>query len=338
MRKIRKTTSLVSAVMVLVLTVLALSTATYAWFSADNVVSLSTISFNVDHDTSGDGDLRILWANNDGIFGIPVAKEDIFTPEGLAQLEGKISLEARANSMKPNQYGDFDKVAPTDDSAVAVLSPAMPSVAPTKGMSQHDFYTSLYNSNTSFRIEDGKIVEYYHSDPDQENVVAVCAEQILNRNIDTIYLYNVNEVFAQRVTVSFKVPGASDFQKALRCAVFVNGSLMGIMGASNKIYYGPIVKGANIKDNLNYVNSSLTYDSARPEESTGPAPGDSVHEGVQTSSFTFDVYDVVRVNLYFYLDGNYITNKKPYGYSFDVVDFKFIGEFIEKASTGDPYQ
>ena len=132
MRKIRKTTSLVSAVMVLVLTVLALSTATYAWFSADNVVSLSTISFEVDHDTRGDGDLRILWWY--------MKKEDIFTPEGLAQLEGKTSLEARATSLRLNPMGNFfEVVEPLYSSYRAVLSPAMPTVAPRKGLDPSTF-------------------------------------------------------------------------------------------------------------------------------------------------------------------------------------------------------
>ena len=79
--------------MILVLTVVALSTATYAWFSADNVVNLSTIEFTVKHDTSGDGELRILWRDRFPEFGdtsdhYPIPKDKIHTPEAKAILEG----------------------------------------------------------------------------------------------------------------------------------------------------------------------------------------------------------------------------------------------------------
>ncbi len=330
MRKMRTTTSLVSAVMVLVLTVLALSTATYAWFSADNVVNLSTISFEVSNDTRGEGDLRVLW-DFDGGGNAPVDREDIYTPEGLAALEGKTSLDARAKSLELNQWGGFEVVEPEYDWDRALLAPSMPSVAPRKGMLASEFLESLYSSNTSYRIEEGKIVEYYYSEPTQKNVAALVSRgNIEYAHRGNFFVYNVNEAFGQKVTLSFNIGSTNEIIQALKCAVFVNNGLVGIMGATSRIYYGPIVKGANIEDNLNYVTGDLSYDSANPEGSTGPAPGDTSTTGIIVSPFTIEVYDMVNVKLYFYLDGNYVTNQKTGGYSFDVADFKLTGEYIEK--------
>ena len=343
MRKARTTTSLISAVMILVLTVVALSTATYAWFSADNVVNLSTIEFTVKHDTSGDGELRVLWDTNeyDKVFGItgtavygpPIPKDKIHTPEAKAILEGLTSLDARALSMNI-QGGGWDVVAPERESDRAVLSPAMPSIAPYKGMPTYEFYDMLYSSNTSYRIEDGKIVEYYYSEPNQDNVIAVLARGNVDyTSYEGFYLYNVNEVFGQRVTLSFTIADA-DYKDALRCAVFVEGGLVGIMGESNRIYYGPIVKGANIEDNLNYVSGDLDYDSADPNADPTKKPNDSLVGGTRTiAPFTFDVYDCAYVMMYFYLDGNYINND-VYDYAFEIEKFELIGEFIERP-TGD---
>ena len=339
MRKARTTTSLISAVMILVLTVVALSTATYAWFSADNVVNLSTIEFTVKHDTSGDGELRVLWDQYFPEFGetsdyYPIPKDKIHTPEAKAILEGLTSLDARAKSMYKTQGGYWNVIDPEYESDRPVLSPAMPAIAPYKGMTANEFYESLYSSNTSYRIEDGKVVEYYYSEPNQDNVVARLSRgnvEWADRSI--FYLYNVNEVFGQRVTLRFTIRHA-DYKDALRCAVFVDGGLVGIMGESNRIYYGPIVKGANIEDNLNYVSGELDYDSADPNADPTKKPSDKLSRGVSTTApFTFDVYDCVSVMMYFYLDGNYIDNDVN-DYAFTIEKFELIGEFIERP-TGD---
>ena len=336
MRKTRVTSSLISAVMILVLTIVALSTATYAWFSADNVVGLSSISFEVVNKKDGDGDLRLEW-DFDGGGTLPVAKEDIYTEEGRAALAGKTTLPARSLSMQKMNGGYWTEVQPENDWEKAVLSPAMPSIAPRKGMSVNEFIDSLYSCNTSYRIDNGKIVEYYYSEPNQDNVAAVCSRGNGWAHRDIFYVYNMNEAFGQRVSISFNIEGNEDIKKAFRCAVFQTGpggGLQCILGASDRIYYGPIVKDANISENLNYVNRTLTYDSANPEVDPDMEPGAYASPtGPYSAPFSFDVYDVIGLSLYFYLDGNYITNQASSSYSFDVVDFKLVGEFIERPAT-----
>lgn len=338
MRKLSTTTSLITIVLILIITVLALSTATFAWFSANNLVNISNISFIAEHNTDGDGDLRIVWGESSA----PVKIEDIqkskdlseFT-DGVSPLKGMTSLDACAKSIKFNYESSslpYTILQPEFNNAAISLSPAMPKIAPYKNMPQLDFIKSIYASNTSYRIENGELVEYYYSEPNQNNVIAICSRGNIDwAHRDTFYVYNVNEAYAQRVSINYSIDSSrDDLIKALRCAVFIDGGLAGILGYADKIYYGEIVKDANIKDNLNYVNRALTYDSAHPEINADNEPSDKIASliGTQTSVFTFDVEYYATIRMLFYVDGHYVSNQTARN-AFSL-SMSLTGEFIER--------
>lgn len=123
----KKTTFITALILVLVLAV-GVSTATFAWFSANNVVNISSISFTADSN-AGNGDLAVSWTDGDTdsyriYFGSPLENNDL-------------------------------------------IAPMMPSVLPVKGVTGlTDFLTyGYFTTGTQVNLENGSAVYQYDGDP-----------------------------------------------------------------------------------------------------------------------------------------------------------------------------
>lgn len=79
-----KKTTFLSTVLLLAVLAVALSTATFAWFSANNIVNVSSITFTADS-SAGNGDLAIGWNEGDVdsyrlYFASPLENNDLIAP------------------------------------------------------------------------------------------------------------------------------------------------------------------------------------------------------------------------------------------------------------------
>ena len=232
MKQIRKVNNLAITIIMIVILLVALSTATFAWFSASNIVNLSKMDFKISS-RYGYGDLKIGWDKY----------EDYMTNEKRQEL----------------LYYDL----PYIDLWYTTLDPAMPSVKPYVGMKSSAFIDSLHT---------GEVVEIDGSAPRYRSNGMHVYPGIINsdRNIyinnyerwlKNFYLYNVNEDFDLEVTLD--VNSKSSAYEFFRIAVFVNDGLVGFVGGDNRVHYGEI-KGGEEVDTNSYVSCDLTYDSKDP--------------------------------------------------------------------------
>ncbi|MDE6302461.1 MAG: hypothetical protein K2M36_02605 [Clostridia bacterium] len=194
-----------SIIMILLLLV-AVSTATFAWFSASNVVNVSVISFKASSSHKGEQQhtegLAISW-----------------TPDGVDSYE-------------------IDFASNKD------MRPMMPKNKPEIGESYESFMniaedeSNFYSASQSYDTDGGY---YFYSGVVRAESPTVCKSA---DGDEEFYLINKTAEFAQRITVKYEIDGENT--DALCVALFVDGELAGIMGGSDKLYYGEIVIGERI--------------------------------------------------------------------------------------------
>lgn len=294
MKQIRKVNNLAITIMMIVILLVALSTATFAWFSASNIVNLSRMDFTIGMN-GGAGDLKIAWGRH----------EDYMT-----------------NNSHPISYR-LDNVTTICGILGDGSAPAMPKVAPYKGMSIEDFEENLYTSQV-IPITEGDDILYYafRSNGAQIDPCRVKKSDAMQYSGD-FHIYNINPDYDLNVSIEMKVSGAPGF----RMVVFVDDKLEGIVGSTDKIAYGPIVRGANVKD-INYVNQGLTDNTA----DDGYINEQSCYNdktGIINSTFSFRLSTIRKIRLLAYFDGNNVFDEDEGGKA-SIDMFRFMGEYIEK--------
>ena len=178
-----------TSILMVVLLVAALSTATFAWFSASNVVNLAQITFTASSKhtdaVSGEGDLKISWtANATGA----ALKDSIQIKQG-SNMSPMIPLEVPVSGDENGTtYGDFVASFHTSAQANSVNGP-------------------IY-------VRDAIAVAPY-----------TCANPDDNDDT-TFYLYNTGE-YAMDITIQCSITG--DNAAALRVAVFVGDKYTGLI-------------------------------------------------------------------------------------------------------------
>ncbi len=316
MKKTKLTSSLLVTIILVILLITALSTATFAWFSSNNVVDVSTIDF-VAAVRDGDGELMVGW------------------DDYLHNWEKDITWDDFVKTYV-NELGFV-----TFDLPMAVefrqVSPCMPTVAPTKGMTGAEFLDSFQTAQTTLKYDAEKqeIREVYFRDGVPYTPPCTVRDDLGQdwAERSTFYLYNMNPDFDMNVTITHSYIG--NLHRKLRVAVFVNGALQGILSHNERIYYGKIEEDAYVDENIYFVNRALTYDSMNPDVNAEELPGtDDEYVGswtdVSQSEFSFVVkhHDTVSVRLYCWFDGFNMTND-DIGETGGLTEFRFHGEYIE---------
>jgi hypothetical protein len=216
-----KGNAFISIILTLILLVVALSTATFAWFSANNVVNVSTISF-VAETREGEslGDLQIAWTS------------EVETDSYLI---------------------DF---AQPNDSGID-LKPIMPITAPVIGSTNcvnefnEDIFATGFTSSTQeigYYMYDG----FYYDDDDEISPYKCIGTE---EDQDSFYIINTNESFAQRLTIEYTIEG--DLADKLCLAIFVEDTLQYVLSESDNIYYGIIEQNTEV-DDTRYVDNLVS--------------------------------------------------------------------------------
>lgn len=317
MKKTKFTSSLLVTIILVILLITALSTATFAWFSSNNVVDVSTFDF-VAAVYDGDGELMVGW--DDYLYGW--GGDKLSWEEFVDEYVHKHGFITYDLPMK----AEFKQI-----------SPCMPTIAPKKGMIESDFIDSFQTAQTTLKYDEERqeIREVYFRDGVPYTPPSTIRDDLGQGWADRyrFYLYNMNPDFDMKVTISHSYIG--NLHRKLRVAVFVDNALQGILSHNERIYYGQIKEDAYVDENIYFVNKALTYDSMSPDVNVEELPGtDDEYVGswadVSTSDFSFVVkhHDNVSVKLYCWFDGFNITNEDV-GETGGLTSFRFHGEYIE---------
>lgn len=162
----KKRTLLLSFIVVLLL-LAALSTATFAWFSASNVVNVSVISFTASSSDESGGDLAIGWAQED---------KDSFEIEF-----------ALNDNMKPMIPKTKPTLGQSYESFIAIIS---------DNVSVSNFHSAAQAHSE----EKG----YYYAGAVRSEYPTKCVSL---EGADVFYLINKNADFAQNVSVKYEIDG-----------------------------------------------------------------------------------------------------------------------------------
>ncbi|HKL73972.1 MAG TPA: hypothetical protein VJ903_03675 [Clostridia bacterium] len=218
--KILKGSAFFSSLIIIVLLVVGLSTATFAWFSANNVVNVSSISFIAQTRDKGAAasDLLIAWEPN--------PTEDNYLIEFAQPI-------------------DIDKQ----------LSPIMPLEAPMLGAtrSKNELGENIFAQSFTSGVQENGVYMYdgflYELDNDD-----VAPYQCVGKEADQydFYLINKNLNFGQEVTIDYSITG--DLQDKLCIAIFVEDILQFVLSNTAQIYYGDIERHTLVADTLHVDN------------------------------------------------------------------------------------
>ena len=316
MKKNKLTTSFLITIIMTLLLLVTLSTATFAWFSSNNTVDVSSFDF-VAATRDGNGELMVGWDDYLNAWDGNKLTWEEFEQKYVDEL-GFITFDL---PMK----GEFSQV-----------KPCMPNAAPTVGMPYWQFIESFYTAQTTLKYDEEKqeIREVYYRDGEPYTPPTTVrddkGQDWASREI--IYLYNMNPSFDMEVTIHHSYSG--NLHQKLRVAVFVGGSLVGILSHNDRIYYGEIKEDAYVDENVYFVNRSLTYDSqhpdVNPDELPEPDPNYSSVTDVTRSKFSFIVkhHNVVSVRLLCWFDGFSMVNEDE-RQSGGLTQIFFQGEYIE---------
>ncbi len=240
MKGIRRSTLIIN-ILLAVMLLIALSTATYAWFASDNMVNLSSIYFTADTQMDVEGELTIGWL------------KDQTTHNAIQFYDGSSS--------------DF--------------YPMIPSIKPTKGLAYGEFLASFhygFEQGGVYAYDGDRIDPFTLLNPwwdlEDEDLPTDSLGQSIDRMQNHFYLCNNNKNgISMDIRIEFKFRDNGDVYKDddelyllrdfLRIAVFVNDELDGIM-ATAPVYYGEIVGGERVSETestseVNYDNVTSTF-------------------------------------------------------------------------------
>ncbi len=210
--RVIKSSAFLTTLLTIVFLVVALSTATFAWFSANNVVNVSTISFIAQTRDKGaaPGDLQIAWN--------PSPQSDSFLIDFA-------------------QPGDSD----------IRLMPIMPLEAPVIGATRavNALGANIFEQSFTSGVQENGVYIYdgFLYDPINSDVMPYrCVGRQIGQ--DDFYLINKNINLGQEVTVEYSITG--DLADKLCIAIFVDDTLQYILSNTTQVYYGNIVKNTPV--------------------------------------------------------------------------------------------
>lgn len=232
-----------TTIMIVLLLVAALSTATFAWFSANNIVNVSSISFMADSN-EGHGELAISW-------------------DRTIDTEYRIDFALPYEDENRRLYPMMPIVIPTRE--VTTFSQFAVNGYPNIGTSlggeiynnkcfTYGIQGSVYDSETS------SYYNVYQYDGDFINPYICKNKNDLTQNI--FYVINKNTTYGQDITIEYSITGG--LADKLCVAVFVGGYFYGILTNSPSIHYGIIKKDNRISDtnvvtNVCYASDELSF-------------------------------------------------------------------------------
>lgn len=215
------TATILSSLIIVLMLVVALSTATFAWFSANNVVNVSSISFVADtREGEKQGDLQIAW-----------------TPT-MAENNHVI------NFAQPEQHN-------------MRLKPMMPLAAPVIGatLDKDEDGEDLFALGFTMGVQEAGTYMYNGFVYADDNAIRpyLCLGALAQQ--DAFYLINKNPSFAQRVSVDYVIEG--ELRDKLCVAIFVENKLHWVLSNNKEIYYGVIERNSRVAD-TKHVETPVT--------------------------------------------------------------------------------
>jgi hypothetical protein len=209
-----KGSAFVTTIILVALLVVALSTATFAWFSANNTVNVSSISFIAQTRDKGaaPGDLQIAWESNPSQDSYLI---DFAQPGDIGiHLAPMMPLEALVlgSTLSKNALGE------------EIFAQGF-----TSGVQENNIY--MYNGFVYDELS-GDIAPYH------------CVGKQPNQT--EFYLINKNVSWGQDLTVDYSITGA--LSDKLCIAIFIEDVLQFVLSNSDRIYYGSIVKNTPISE------------------------------------------------------------------------------------------
>lgn len=202
---------LFTSVLVLVLLLVALSTATFAWFSASSTVNVSVVSFTA---SSGQtlNELALSWNE---------------------------------------AFGDDEITKTIDFAQTKDMNPMIPRSLPYIGQDYNSFLiysdgeTSMPNFISASQVYSTTENDYFYASKAIAEAPSLC-KSFEDSNKDTFYLINLNSQFGMEITVEYSIIG--EIGSALCVAMFADDKLVGIMGNDTRLYYGEISQGGKISE------------------------------------------------------------------------------------------
>lgn len=217
--KVWKGSAFFMSLFIVILLVVALSTATFAWFSANNVVNVSSISFIAQTRDKGaaPGDLQIAWEPN------------------------------------PSQDSYLIDFAQPIDSDIRLM-PIMPLEAPvigatrSKNMLGEDTFIQSFTSGVQengLYMYDGFLYQLDNGDVQPYQCVSRQGQM-------DFYLINKNINWGQEITVDYSITG--DLADKLCIAIFIEDTLQFVLSNTIQVYYGTIVRNTLVADTRHVDN------------------------------------------------------------------------------------
>lgn len=204
-----------TTLLIIVLLIVALSTATFAWFSANNTVNVTIISFSASASDNEGGELYISW--------------DPEVTDGY-------SIDFKNGS-------DMSPMIPREAPVVGQSYASFITLGEGESM-RANFISALQ----AYNEEDGEY--YYVGSVLTETPYTIGS---VDGSKDVFYLINGNADFGMKITVSYTIDG--DLGTALCIALFAGDRLVGIMSNSDRIYYGEITSGGKVTDQTYITNA-----------------------------------------------------------------------------------
>ena len=226
---------LISIFMVIIM-ILALSTATYAWFEANTVVNLTTISFGARTNARG-GALYLGWNLTDKTYNLsfyaPEHEEDLIRPM-MPVIEPVIGVTT---------YSQFIDNTWQTDSVTAMAT---------------GFTTGYEELN-----RDGTVTYIDYDDP---ATPYQCRESENAASQNFFYVINDESEDTQRITIDYAITG--ELKDKLCIAVFIDDIFMGILTNADAISYGNISSGALVADTATTASCIAGHPSVTDAEDT----------------------------------------------------------------------
>ena len=180
---------IITSILMVALLIVALSTATFAWFSASNVVNLTSISFTASSRHEG---------TQETTGGLLIAWEENATDE---QLSGEISIASGTHML-----------------------PMIPLTAPVTDVTTYADFIGSFRTATQVATDDGV---RYAGNPIAATPYTCCKPIVPGEPSPTaFYLYNTGD-YAMQVSVAYDIGG--DNAESLRVAVFTEGIYRGTL-------------------------------------------------------------------------------------------------------------
>lgn len=242
-KKLASRSLFITTILMSLLLIVALSTATFAWFSANNIVNVSSISFMADTDEGQGGDLAISW--------------DITNKETF-----RIDFASPFEDENKKLYPMMPIVMPVKD--VTTFNQFAISGYPNLGLTLGD---NIYNDKCfTYGIQGGLIdegtglvVNKYLFDGDFSHPY-ICKNKT-DFNQSNFYLFNKNLIHDQDIVIEYTITGS--LSSKLCVAVFVDDMFQGILSNLTGIHYGTIKKDTNIASTSLATNAIYTTNNLR---------------------------------------------------------------------------